>query len=350
MTESTPKGPTEKTRVAVLGGGSFGTVVANIAAANGAAVQLWMRSEKQLQDILETGINSRYVPKYPLHDNLTPTNDLPGAVADAEVVFVAVPSKAFRVVLADAMAHIKASAGLVSLTKGIEPEGFHLMSEVLRELAPDHEIGIISGPNLAKEIAQGQLTATVVASESPRLRNTVHDLLSDNRFRVYTNPDVYGVELAGALKNIYAIASGMAAALGMGENTRAMLMTRSLAEMSRFAVRLGANPLTFIGLAGMGDLIVTCTSPLSRNYRVGQAIGQGYSLKQAIKQLGETAEGVNTLRVVKEKSEALGVYMPLVAGLYEVVHENKDVDLIAQRLMLGERASDVEFIIESENN
>lgn len=336
-------------KIAVLGGGSFGTVVANIAAGNGAESWLWMRSEKQLEDILATGMNSRYVPKYPLHENLTPTNDLQAAVSGAAVVFMAVPSKAFRVVLADAMPFLSPQAGLVSLTKGIEPDGFHLMSEVLRELAPKHDIGIISGPNLAKEIAQGHLTGTVVASASPGLRNTVHDALSDRRFRVYTNPDVYGVELAGALKNIYAIASGMAAALGMGENTRAMLMTRSLAEMSRFAVEMGANPLTFIGLAGVGDLIVTCTSPLSRNYRVGQAIGQGYSLKQAIKQLGETAEGVNTLKVVKEKADALGIYMPLVQGLYAVVHENRDVDLIAQRLMLGERASDVEFIFDSEN-
>lgn len=336
-------------KIAVLGGGSFGTVVANIAATRGADVHLWMRSEKQLQDILETGINTRYVPKYPLHERLIPTNDLAGAVVGADIVFMAVPSKAFRVVLNDAIPHLGAETALVSLTKGIEPEGFRLMSEVLEELVPDHPIGVISGPNLAKEIAQGHLTGTVVASQSPALRNQVHDLLSDRSFRVYTNPDVYGVELAGALKNIYAIASGMAAALGMGENTRALLMTRSLAEMSRFAARLGANPLTFIGLAGVGDLVVTCTSPLSRNYRIGQAIGQGYNLRQAVKQLGETAEGVNTLKVVKAKADELEVYMPLVAGLYAVVHENEDVDVIAQQLMLGERASDVEFIFDSEN-
>ncbi|MCH8551303.1 MAG: NAD(P)H-dependent glycerol-3-phosphate dehydrogenase [Natronospirillum sp.] len=336
-------------KIAVLGGGSFGTVVANIAATRGASVSLWMRSEKQLQDILETGINTRYVPKYPLHERLTPTNDLPAAVHDAAIVFVAVPSKAFRVVVSSAVPHLGPDTALVSLTKGIEPEGFKLMSEVLKELVPQHPIGVISGPNLAKEIAQGHLAGTVVASQSEALRNQVHDLLSDRTFRVYTNPDVYGVELAGALKNIYAIASGMAAALGMGENSRALLLTRSLAEMSRFAAKLGANPLTFIGLAGVGDLVVTCTSPLSRNFRIGQAIGQGYSLKQAVKQLGETAEGVNTLRVVKEKADELGVYMPLVEGLYAVVHDNQDVDVVAQRLMLGERASDVEFIFDAEN-
>lgn len=338
----------KNTKIAVLGGGSFGTVIANIAAQNGHDAWLWMRSEKQLEDIRETGMNSRYVPKYELHENLTPTNDMAAAVQDCCVVFVAVPSKAFRVVVSDALAYLPDEAGLVSLTKGIEPQTFHLMSDILRELAPKHDIGVISGPNLAKEIAQGQLTATVVASASADLRNRVHDLLGSRTFRVYANPDIYGVELAGALKNIYAIVSGMAGALGMGENTRAMLMTRSLAEMSRFAVKMGANPLTFIGLAGMGDLIVTCTSPLSRNYRVGYAIGQGYSLKQAVKQLGETAEGVNTLRMVKEKADELGVYMPLVRGLYEVVHNNQNVDLIAEHLMLGERAQDVDFMFDQE--
>ncbi|MFC3853326.1 NAD(P)H-dependent glycerol-3-phosphate dehydrogenase [Salinispirillum marinum] len=335
-------------KIAVLGGGSFGTVIANIAAQNGCDARLWMRSEKQLEDILETGMNSRYLPKYELHENLLPTNDLATAVHDCDVVFVAVPSKAFRVVLEDALKYMSPSAGLVSLTKGIEPHSFHLMSEIMREMAPKHPIAVISGPNLAKEIAQGQLTATVVASKSAALRHQVHDVLGSPRFRVYANPDIYGVELAGALKNIYAIVSGMAGALGMGENTRAMLMTRSLAEMSRFAVKMGANPLTFIGLAGMGDLIVTCTSPLSRNYRVGYAIGQGYSLKQAVKQLGETAEGVNTLRMVKEKADELGIDMPLVNGLYEVVHNNQNVDLIADHLMLGERAQDVDFMFDQE--
>jgi glycerol-3-phosphate dehydrogenase (NAD(P)+) len=156
------------------------------------------------------------------------------------------------------------------------------------------------------------------------------------------------VELAGALKNIYAIASGMAAALGLGENARALLLTRSLAEMSRFAVQLGANPLTFIGLAGMGDLMVTCTSPLSRNYRVGEALGQGYSLRQAVKQLGETAEGINTLRMVKLKSDAMGVSMPIVEALHAIIEEQADVEHLAKRLMLGERASDVEFMIDAE--
>lgn len=336
-------------KVAVLGGGSFGTVIANMSATQGVSTTLWMRSEKQLQDILDTGINSRYVPKYPLHTSLMLTNDLAAAVSSADLVFIAVPSKAFRIVLSQALAFMPPHTALVSLTKGIEPDGFLLMSEVMIALAPSRSVGVISGPNLAKEIAQGQLAGTVIASRSEPLRNAVHDLLSNPRFRVYTNPDVYGVELAGALKNIYAIASGMAAALSLGENARALLLTRSLAEMSRFAVRLGANPLTFIGLAGMGDLMVTCTSVLSRNYRVGEALGQGYTLRQAVKQLGETAEGINTLRMVKLKADTMAVSMPIVEALYAIIHENEEVEHLANRLMLGERASDVEFIFDLES-
>ena len=169
--------------------------------------------------------------------------------------------------------------------------------------------------------------------------------MSCNYFRVYANSDRFGVELGGALKNIYAIASGMAAAMGMGENTKSMLITRSLAEMSRFAARLGGNPMTFLGLAGVGDLYVTCTSPLSRNYQVGHALAQGRALDEILDNLGGTAEGVNTIRLVKGKSEELEVYMPLVHGLYEILFEEKELKDVIQKLMLGEQNTDVEFVL-----
>lgn len=332
-------------KICVLGGGSFGTAIANIAAKNHSRVHLWMRSERQQQEISETRINSKYLPRYLLDDALIPTCDLQEAVTDSDIVFVAVPSKAFRVVMEEARQYLTDDAALFSLTKGIEQGSNKLMSQILNELVPNHDIGVLSGPNLAKEIALNQLTATVVAADNPLLRKTVQEVLSTSSFRVYGNPDVYGVELAGALKNIYAIISGIAEALGMGENTRAMLITRSLAEMSRFAQRLGADPMTFIGLAGVGDLIVTCNSDLSRNFRVGHAIGQGHSLKQAVQQLGEVAEGVNTLRTVKEQADQMEIYMPLVDGLYEVLYEGKDVLAIADRLMTGDHAEDVEFMM-----
>ncbi|MFT4674752.1 MAG: glycerol-3-phosphate dehydrogenase (NAD(P)+) [Reinekea sp.] len=331
-------------KVTVLGGGSFGTAVANIAAMNHHPVTLWMRSEKQADDILQNRQNARYLPGYVLADNLAPSLDLESAVRDAHFVFVAVPSKAFRAVVEEAVQYLPANARLISLTKGIEPTSFKLMSQILHDLAPKHDVGVISGPNLAKEIADNQISATVIASYSQALRQEVQQLLSCPSFRVYGNPDIYGVEMAGALKNIYAIITGLAVALGMAENTRAAIITRSLAEMSRFAVRLGANPMTFLGLAGVGDLIVTCSSQLSRNYRVGYYIGEGLTLKQAIKKIGETAEGINTLRMVNEKADELGVYMPLVKGLYAIIYQDMPVKEIASRLMSGDLAEDVEFM------
>jgi len=330
--------------IAVLGGGSFGTAIANIAASNGHRVKLWMRSEKQADDILKHRENSRYLPGYHLSDNLTPELNLAEAVQDADFVFVAVPSKAFRAVVEQAVPLLQPHAALISLTKGIEPVSFKLMSQILHDQAPSHEIGVISGPNLAKEIADHHISATVVASYSQPLRQKVQQMLSNQTFRVYGNPDIYGVELAGALKNIYAIVSGLAAALGMAENTRAALITRALAEMSRFAVRLGANPMTFLGLAGVGDLIVTCSSKLSRNYRVGYYIGEGDSLKQAIKRVGETAEGINTLRMVHDKAAEMQIYMPLVSGLYAIIFEDKPIRDVAGNLMSGDLAQDVEFM------
>lgn len=331
--------------IAVLGGGSFGTVIANLAADNGHQVRLWMRSEEQCEEIRTAKMNSRYLPRYRLNDSLQATTSLEHAVAGASIIMFAVPSKAVGSVARD-VAKIIGNTRLaaVSLTKGIEPKSFRLMSEVLHEELPECDVAVISGPNLAKEIAQGTPSATVVASRQRPLREALQNILRSDSFRLYTNPDVYGVELAGALKNIYAIVSGMAESLGMGANTRAMIMTRSLAEMSRFAERLGADPLTFLGLAGVGDLIVTCTSPLSRNFRVGQAIGQGFSLKQAVKQLGEVAEGVNTLHMVYEKANEMQVEMPLVQGLHAILFEGADVDHLAHRLMIGADAADVEFM------
>ncbi|TXR53220.1 NAD(P)H-dependent glycerol-3-phosphate dehydrogenase [Reinekea thalattae] len=331
-------------KVTVLGGGSFGTAIANIAAINNHQVKLWMRSEKQAQDIIDNRENSRYLPGYQLHEQLQPSLDLKDAVSDADYVYVAVPSKAFRSVVEEMVPFLPKKARLISLTKGIEPHSFKLMSQLLQELAVGHEVGVISGPNLAKEIADDQITATVIASYSQELRRDVQEMLSFHSFRVYGNPDIYGVEMAGALKNIYAIVTGMAVALGMAENTRAAIITRSLAEMSRFAVRLGANPMTFLGLAGVGDLIVTCSSKLSRNYRVGYYIGEGQTLKQAIKHIGETAEGINTLRMVYEKSKELDIYMPLVNGLYKIIYQDCPVEQVAKMLMSGDLAQDVEFM------
>lgn len=335
-------------KVAILGGGSFGTVIANMVAENGFDVHLWLRDESLAENINKNHENSRYLPGYGLSERLSASTSMERVLEGADLVFVSIPSQSFRQVVQQARPWLKADQMLVSTTKGIEAQTFSLMSEILKEEMPSARIGVLSGPNLAKEVASRQLTATVIASNSSELRGSVQGILHSSYFRVYASSDTYGVELGGTLKNIYAIAAGLSSALGMGENTKSMLMTRSLAEMSRFAVCMGANPMTFIGLAGVGDLIVTCMSPLSRNYRVGYALGEGKSLEQAVAALGQVAEGVNTIKHVKEKAAEMDVYMPLVAGLYEVVFNNAPVAEVVKMLMMNEQSTDVEFVLPRE--
>ncbi|MDP2226760.1 MAG: NAD(P)H-dependent glycerol-3-phosphate dehydrogenase, partial [Moraxellaceae bacterium] len=326
------------------------TVLANLAAENGHDTTLWLRDAQQLADMTATRENGRYLPGFRLADSLAFSSDLGATVAAADLVFVSIPSKAFRSVLQVAKPFLRAEQILVSTTKGIEKDSFALMSEILREESGLKRIGVLSGPNLAKEIAARMASGTVIASTSPDVRERVHQALSSPYFRVFANTDIYGVELGGALKNIYAIAAGMAGALKLGENSKSMLLTRSLAEMSRFAVQLGANPLTFLGLAGVGDLIATCSSPLSRNYQVGFALGSGQRLADIIEDMEQTAEGINTVHTVKHKADEFGVYMPIVSGLYEVIFNEKPLQLVIGGLMQSGQSSDVEFVLPRSNS
>ncbi|MDX1489811.1 MAG: NAD(P)H-dependent glycerol-3-phosphate dehydrogenase [Pseudohongiellaceae bacterium] len=329
--------------VAVLGGGSFGTVMANIIAENGYDVHFWMRDEEKVAQVNSLHENPRYLPGYHLDKGVVAYHDMAAAVENAALIFVAVPSAYFRSVVQKMLPFCRQDVSLVSCTKGIEAEGFKLMSQVLEEESPHAKIGVLSGPNLAKEIAAKNLTGTVIASEHASVRESVQAVLKSEYFRVYTNDDMFGVELGGALKNIYAIIAGLAAAMGMGNNTNSMLVTRSLTEMARFGRSLGADPMTFLGLSGVGDLVVTCSSPLSRNYRVGYALGEGKSLEEAIVEVGQVAEGVNTLKLVFEKAAKLDVYMPLMNGLYQIIYNKQSVASIVASLMLGEQALDVEY-------
>ena len=333
------------TKAAVIGGGSFGTAIASILAANKIETRQWMRNPEVAEAINSRHENPQYLPDSPLDPALVATTDLSEAVSGAELVFVSVPSKSFRQVVQKLKPLLSDSQALISTTKGIEPDGFNLMSQILVDECPNNPVAVLSGPNLAKEIGKRQLTASVVACRDGAVRSKVQQALGCEYFRVYASEDIHGVELSGALKNIYAIVSGFIAALGMGENTKSMIITRSLAEMSRFAVAQGANPLTFLGLAGVGDLVVTCMSPLSRNYRVGYAVGEGRSLEEAIEVLGEVAEGVNTLRYINTKAEELGIYMPLVKGAYAVLFGGVDPRVVATQLMTGENSTDVEFTL-----
>jgi len=330
-------------KISVIGGGSFGTVIANISAENGNDVSFWMRNKSQADQLNLTRENSQYLPDYLLNERIVATSDMAAAVKDSGLIFVAVPSSSFRQVVRDMVPHISEDAVLVSTTKGIESGSFDLMTQILNQEAPKAKVGVLSGPNLAMEIAKKDLTGTVIASPDEEVRKLVKSALKSKYFRVYANNDMFGVELGGSLKNIYAIIAGIAAALGMGHNTNSMLVTRALTEMARFGKELGADPMTFLGLAGVGDLIVTCSTPLSRNYRVGFALGKGTPLEEAVAELGQVAEGVNTVRLVQEKAEELGVYMPLASGLYRIVYENNSLENIISSLMASELPLDVEF-------
>lgn len=332
-----------KHTVAILGGGSFGTAMASILAENGHETRLWVRDPETAAAINEDRENPRYLPGQALPEGVHATEELEAVLDQADLVFVAVPSSAFVEVLRQARDKVADQTLVVSCTKGIYQDGFLLMSQLLEREWPHTRIGVLSGPNLAREIVERKFTGTVIASPDQALCHTIQEALSCDYFRVYDNPDIYGVELGGALKNIYAVASGIAAAVGIGENSRSFMLTRALAEMSRFAVEQGANPLTFLGLSGVGDLIATCSSPLSRNYQVGFQLGKGSTLEQAVTRLGQTAEGINTIKLVANRARDLNVYMPLATALYELIYQDQPFDAIIARLMGGEHKHDVEF-------
>jgi glycerol-3-phosphate dehydrogenase (NAD(P)+) len=330
-------------KVGVIGGGSFGTVIANILARNGHQAQLWMRDPEQVESLNQTRVNAVYLPGHELHPSIIAVHELQAVVSGVDMIFVAVPSSSFRSVVQQLRPLLPDGIILITATKGIEAKTFHLMSQILAEEVPTARIGVLSGPNLAKEIANHSPTGTVIASSDAEVRHLVQETLRSDTFRVYANDDMLGVELGGSLKNIYAIIAGLADAMGMGHNTIAMLITRSLTEMARFGVRLGGDAMTFLGLSGVGDLIVTCSSPLSRNFRVGKALGEGKAIETIIQELGQVAEGVNTLKQVKEKADELGVAMPLCSGLYEIIYNKAPIDHIIATVMLTESELDVEF-------
>ena len=332
-----------KKEIAVLGGGSWGTVLANLAAINGNKVTLWMRDEANVESINTNSFNKKYLPDYLLDRRLIATSNIEDIESSSLVLFC-VPSSSFREVLLKSIKYVNPEALLISATKGIEEKGFLLMSQILENEIKSHDIGVISGPNLALEISQNQLTGTVIASKSKKLTEECIKIFASDSFRIYTNSDPYGVELGGALKNIYAIACGIADGLQSGENTVGMIMTRGLAEMSRFAVNQGADPMTFLGLSGVGDLITTCASPLSRNHAFGKLIGKGYQVDEAQKEIGQTTEGLKTLKVVWNKSKEEGVDMPIVNSLYKIIYENEPLEGSIKKVLGTDQPKDVEFL------
>jgi glycerol-3-phosphate dehydrogenase (NAD(P)+) len=316
------------TKVAVIGAGSWGTAVAAIAA-HRTPTMLWARRPELAKQIDIDHVNGDYLADYPLPDGLRATADLQEALADASVVVMGVPSHGFRQILDDCMPWVPAGVPIVSLTKGVEQDSLKRMTEVIADLAPSSPRGVLTGPNLAKEIMAGQPAASVVAMTDEAMAAELQQVFSTDVFRVYTNPDVVGCELAGALKNVMAIASGMADGMGFGDNTRAALITRGLAELTRLGCALGGEPLTFSGLAGMGDLVATCISRQSRNRHVGEELGKGRTIDEVIAEMKMVAEGVKTSRAVLDLAQTVHVEMPIAEQVVAVLYEGKKaVDVI----------------------
>jgi len=321
------------TRCAVLGAGSWGTTLADLLTRQGHEVVIWAYEEEVVSQINAEHVNGLFLPESQLAETLRATGDAVAAVRGAHLVVSASPSHAVRSVLSTVAGHLETRATIVSATKGIETGTLLRMSEIAGSLMPNHPFVVLSGPSFAAEVFARQPTAVVCASQDEVSARRVQDVFSSSRFRVYSNTDVIGTEVCGALKNIVAIAAGILEGLGLGYNPLAALLTRGLAEISRLGVALGANPLTFMGLAGMGDLVLTATGSLSRNRSLGVALGQGQRLDRYLASQRSVAEGVNATRAALKLAERVGVEMPITIKVGEILFQHTDPEQAIMELM-----------------
>ncbi|WP_196716656.1 NAD(P)H-dependent glycerol-3-phosphate dehydrogenase [Actinomyces trachealis] len=338
------QGTSAAARAAVIGSGAWGTTFASLLGEGGTRTTIWARRQEVAEEINQ-GTNERYVPGRRLPACVSATTDMLAAVKNADLVVVAVPSQSARQTLEPLRGQLEPSALAVSLMKGIELGTGARMSEVLQESLglPPERVVVISGPNLADEIAAGQPTATVVAAQGPRapeVAAAVGALCATATFRPYTNTDLLGVELCGAVKNVIALAVGVAAGRGLGDNTKATIITRGLVEITRLGLKLGARPETFSGLAGMGDLVATCSSPLSRNQTFGRHLGEGMSVSEAAQASRGVAEGAKSARAVLELAAANGVEMPITAAVAAIVEERLSVTEATEALLSRPRKAE----------
>ena len=328
-------------KVALLGGGSWGTCVASIASRN-ANVTLWARSEETVNEINQNHTNQRYLPDLKLPQTLKAHADLSDTVSNCELLVVSVPSSSFREVLEQAAPFLKPNIPVISLTKGLEKGSDLRMTQVINDVMPDNPVGVLTGPNLAREILGGKAAASVIAMHDAELANKLQPVFHSGLFRVYTNNDVIGCELGGILKNIIAIAVGMGIGLGAGDNTRAALITRGLAEITRLGVAIGGKTETFAGLTGMGDLIATCVSPLSRNHQVGVQLGEGKSIEEIIDNMVMVAEGVKSAPTVMKLAEKYNINMPIAYDVSQVVSGSKTPQQAFRGLLRADIGSELD--------
>lgn len=323
-------------KIGVIGAGAWGTALANLLANKGLDIALWVFEQEVCTDILEERENKVFLPGVSLSQNIRPSNDLDRVAAKKDMLLIVVPSHVFRSVAAQVVHCPTEDTLIVSATKGIENRTYLTASGILKQLLPPRlhtQIAVLSGPSFAKEVAKKIPTAVTVAAFDHGVAEAVQNIFATEYFRVYTSDDVCGVELGGALKNVIAIAAGISDGLGLGYNTRAALITRGATEVQRLGIKLGANPRTFMGLAGIGDLVLTCTGKLSRNWTVGCKIGQGVRLEAILSDMRTVAEGVKTTRSVYNMSQEMGVEMPITEQLYRMLYEDLDPKEALQTLM-----------------
>lgn len=318
--------------ISVIGAGSWGTTLAYLLSDKGYDVTLWVHDKDLAEEINKTRINSIYLPNVQLPYEIKVTNTIEDALKKARYIVNAVPSQYTRTVFREAIPHIIDEAIIISVSKGIERGTLLTVSSILKELS-HHTVAVLSGPSFAKEVIKKLPTAVTIATEDINTGFVLQEIFNMNSFRVYTHDDILGVELGGALKNVMAIAAGISDSLGFGNNSRASLITRGLAEMTRLGVAMGAKEKTFSGLSGIGDLVLTCTSPLSRNYTVGIKLGQGMKLKDILHEMKSVAEGVATAESAYELSKKYNIEMPIVEQVYKVLYEDKDLFFAAKDLM-----------------
>lgn len=316
-----PNEPSHALRVSILGAGNWGTTLAQLVALNRHAVQLWTRTDAQRDEINELHTNTAFAPGLTLVPGVRATVDLASACAEADLVIIAIPTHAFREVCRAASPSLSPRQHVIHVAKGLEVGTHARMSEILAHETRAQSFGVLSGPNLAPEVAAGKPAGTVIASHDPRVIELGRQALSSEQFMIFRSDDIVGIELAGAFKNIVAIAAGMAAQMQSGDNAHAFLVARGLAEMSRLGVAMGAHQETFSGLAGVGDLIATCASPHSRNHRVGAALARGMKLDAALAEIGMVAEGVHAARAAHELLHRHDIEAPLLERVYRVLFE-----------------------------
>ncbi len=333
-------------KIAVVGAGSWGTALATVLDRKGLKLNLWIREDELLETVEDTRENTMYLPGVKLGGNIRPTGDMEECIFGCEVIIFSVPSHVLRNVAGSIAPSIKRSQRIVNVAKGLDTGTLKRLSQILQETLPENPVAVMSGPSHAEEVGKGIPTTVVAASPDRKMAEYVQDLFMAPTFRVYTNPDIIGVETGGALKNVIALGAGISDGLGYGDNTKAALMTRGIVEIARLGVKMGAKSTTFAGLSGIGDLIVTCTSMHSRNRRAGIQIGQGKNLEEVLGGTHMVVEGVKATQAAYELSVLHGIEMPITRELYNVLFEGADVRKSVENLMLRSKTHETEEIVE----